>query len=655
MSLLKLVNISKYYSLKGNEKVKALNNISCEFNKGELVAIVGESGSGKSTLMNIIGGLDSRFTGDLLIENENISSFSEKQLDEYRKNKIGFIFQSFNLIPHLSILDNVIMPLKLMNINRRKCMERGKKILAEVGLENHINKKPNQLSGGQKQRVAIARAIINNPDIIIADEPTGNLDSKTTEQILSIIESIVSDGKLVIMVTHSEKVASYANRIIEIQDGNIIRDSKCKLNTNQYISDDEFIKERTKNKNLTLTSALKLALLNMKEKLLKNMLVSFGGSIGIMSIIIMMSFGNGVKSYFNNTMHSYVNESVIEVSIPDENQEVHLNDTVIEKPNINNINTFKDEDLKKLRNIKGVSSIEEGYNLISIGANSISSDSGGCNLMRISTISSNITTSNIKKGMIPKKGEILISKSISDKLGEDIIGKQIKLKLLIGDSRIEKDYLVSGIYASSAADLNSIIKTAFINFEDLKEMYEKNNLELKPNVVYINAKNVSDIKNIKDNIKTLGYDISSQEEMSKLFNNMINILTYALSGISGVSLVVSSIMIFVVLYMSIIERTREIGILKSIGARRKDIRRIFVSEAFVLGVISGCIGIIASFVIVTILNNISAGILNINLAIIKYEYLILGFCLSVLLSILSGIFPAYKAASLDPVESLRRE
>lgn len=654
MSLLNLVNISKYYSLKGNEKVKALNSINCEFNNGELVAIIGESGSGKSTLMNIIGGLDSSFTGDLLIENENISTFSEKQSDEYRKNKIGFIFQSFNLIPHLSILDNVIIPLKLINVNRKECLKRGKKILYEVGLGNHIHKKPNQLSGGQKQRVAIARAIINNPDIIIADEPTGNLDSKTTEQILSIIESIVSAGKLVIMVTHSEKVASHANRIIEIQDGNIIKDSKYNLNINHHNSKND-LKVKTRRKNLTLTSAFRLSLLNMKEKLLKNMLVSFGGSIGIMSIIIMMSFGNGVKSYFNSTMNSYVNESVIEVSIPEENQEVCLNDTVIEKPNINNINTFKDEDLKKLRKIKGVSSIKEGYNLISIGANSISSDFGGCNLMRISTVSSNITASNIKSGRLPKRGEILISKSISDKLGEDIIGKQVKLRLLIGDSKVEKDYLVSGIYASSAADLNSIIKTAFINYEDLKEMYEENDLELKPNVVYITVKDESDIKNIKDDIKTLGYDISSQEEMSKLFNDMINILTYALSGISGVSLIVSSIMIFVVLYMSIIERTREIGILKSIGARKKDIRRIFVSEAFVLGVISGCIGIITSFIIVIILNNISLTILNINLAKIKYEYLILGLCLSVLISILSGIFPAYKAASLDPVESLRRE
>lgn len=655
MSLLRLENISKYYSLKGNEKVKALNNINCEFNKGELVAIIGESGSGKSTLMNIIGGLDSSFTGDLLIENENISTFSEKQLDEYRKNKIGFIFQSFNLIPHLSILDNVIMPLKLMNINRKKCIERGKKILAEVGLENHINKRPNQLSGGQKQRVAIARAIINNPDIIIADEPTGNLDSKTTEQILKLIERIVSSGKLVIMVTHSEKVASHANRIIEIQDGSIVKDSKCKLNTNQYISDDEFIKGRIRNKNLTLPSALKLALLNMKEKLLKNMLVSFGGSIGIMSIIIMMSFGNGVKSYLNNTMNSYVNESVIEVSIPDENQEVYVNDMAIEKPNINNINTFKDDDLKKLNNINGVSSIEEGYNLISIGANSISSDYGGCNLMRISTVSSNITASNVKNGSLPKRGEVLISESISDKLGDNIIGKEVKLKLLIGDSKVEKDYLVSGIYASSAADLNSIIKSAFINFEDLKEMYEENNLKLKPNVVYITAKDESDIKSIKDDIKALGYEISSQEEMIKLFSDMITILTYALASISGFSLIVSSIMIFVVLYMSIIERTREIGILKSIGARRKDVRRIFVSEAVVLGAISGCIGIIASFIIVSILNNVSGTILNINLAIIKYEYLILGFFLSLLLSILSGIFPAYKAARLDPVESLRRE
>ena len=190
MSILSLKNISKYYKVKSSEKVYVLKDINLSFEKNELVAIIGESGSGKSTLMNLIGGLDSKYNGELFVNGENIKKFKKRELDDYRKNKIGFVFQSFNLIPHLSILNNVAIAMTLSNVKKKERVKRAKELLIELGLKDHINKKPNQLSGGQKQRVAIARALVNDPEIIIADEPTGSLDSKTSMQVLEIMKSM---------------------------------------------------------------------------------------------------------------------------------------------------------------------------------------------------------------------------------------------------------------------------------------------------------------------------------------------------------------------------------------------------------------------------------------------------------------------------------
>ena len=579
MCLLKLKNVNKYYKLNTSEKFYALNNVNLHFHKSELVSVVGESGSGKSTLMNLIGGLDSNYFGEIFVDGKDIKKFKKKELDRYRKNKIGFVFQSFNLISHLSILDNVTIAMTLSNVRKKERIKRAEEILTELGLINHMNKKPNQLSGGQKQRVAIARALVNDPEIIIADEPTGSLDSKTSMQVLEILKGIAQRGKLVIMVTHSEKVASCSSRVIRIADGKIVEDKeiyKLESSVNQ-----EGVKVNKKGQKLNVISAIMLSLINMKRKLVRNILISIGASIGIMGVILMLSFGNGVKAYFNNTMNSYVNPLVIEVNMPSNDKEtVNLDVTTIQKPQINNQNSFEDKDMQSLSNIENVSSVEKGYDIISMGVNSLTYNGNTSDLMRVSTLSSNIISSNIQDGALPKVGEILINKSASDKLGGNVIGKKVSMHILVNQKILDKDFTVSGIYTAVGADLTAIMKSAFLNYSDIEKLYSQNGYTLKPNVIYINTNSDKYTTAIKDKIKDMGYSISSQEEMTKLFNQMISILTYVLSGIAAISLVVSAIMIVVVMYISVVERTKEIGIIKAIGARRKDIRRIFVCEAF---------------------------------------------------------------------------
>ena len=654
MCLLELKNINKYYKLKGNEKFHVLENVNLAFNKGELVAIVGESGSGKSTLMNLIGGLDSNYSGELFVNGKDIKKLRKKEIDRYRKNQVGFIFQSFNLIAHLSVLDNVTIAMTLSNVRKKERIKRAKEILNDLGLTNHINKKPNQLSGGQRQRVAIARALINDPEIIIADEPTGSLDSKTSMQVLEIMKGIAQRGKLVIMVTHSEKVASFSSRIIKIADGKITDDMKgLKLENNINKEKDKVNKER---QNLNIVSAIKLALVNMKEKLIRNIFVSIGGSIGIMSIILMLSLGNGVKAYFNNTMNSYVNPLVIEVNMPNQEEEtIDLNITTIEKPDVNTSKSFEEEDINNLSKIENVSSVKTGFTVISMGANSLSYNGKSSNLMRISTISSNITTSNIEQGDFPKEGEILVNKSVSDKLGGDVIGQKVNLHVLVNQKILNKQFIVSGIYASAGADLTAVMKSTFLNYSDLEKLYSENNYKLKPNVIYMNAISDKYTTAIKEKVKELGYSESSQDQLTSMFNQMISILTYVLSGIAAISLVVSSIMIIVVMYISVVERTKEIGIMKAIGAREKDIRRIFVCEAFLIGFFSGLVGLVFTFLLMKGINIMSNKLFEINLALIKNSYGVFGVAVSIVISTLSGLSPANKAAKLDPVESLRRE
>ncbi|CUU50731.1 ABC transporter ATP-binding protein/permease [Clostridium beijerinckii] len=655
MALLELRNINKYYRLKDNDKFHVLNNINLSFNAGELVSIIGESGSGKSTLMNLIGGLDSDFSGELLVNEKDVKKLRRKELDKYRKNEVGFIFQSFNLIGHLSVLDNVTIAMTLSNVRKKERLKRAREILTDLGLENHINKKPNQLSGGQKQRVAIARALINNPKIIIADEPTGSLDSKTTIQVLEIMKDIAKKGKLVIMVTHSERVASASSRIIKISDGEIIDDNKViELDNEVNIEKQDNI--RKQKQNLSLISSAKLALVNMKEKLPRNILVSVGGSIGIMSIILMLSLGNGVKSYFNKTMNNYVNPLVIEVNMPsEENEDINLDVTTVQKPDVNATKPFEESDIDTLSKIENVSSVERGYSIISLGANSLVYNNKTNNLMNVSTISSNITASNVETGTLPKAGEVLINKALSNNLGKDIIGQKVNLRILANQKILNRDFIVSGVYTTTSGDLTANMKSAFLNYADLEKLYSDNGYKLKPNVVYVNTTNSKYTSQIKQKVNELGYSQSSQEQMASMFNQMIDILTYVLSGIAAISLIVSAIMIIVVMYISVVERTKEIGIIKAIGARAKDIRRIFVSEAFLIGFFSGAIGLIGAYLIMRGINLMSNKLFGVSVVLIKREYAILGVIVSIVISTLAGLLPANKAARLDPVESLRRE
>lgn len=294
--MLELKNITKIYAT-DDFKQTALDNVNIVFRKCEFVSILGPSGSGKTTLLNIIGGLDDYTDGDLIINGTSTKKYTDRDWDTYRNHRVGFVFQSYNLITHQSILSNVELALTLSGVGKKERRKRAIKALEKVGLKDHINKRPNQLSGGQMQRVAIARALVNSPDILLADEPTGALDSATSEQIMDLLKEVAKD-RLVIMVTHNAELAhEYSTRIIEVKDGIILNDS------NKVSKEESELKrnKRDKKTNMSMKTALSLSLNNLMTKKGRTILTAFAGSIGIIGIALILSLSNGINSYIAKT------------------------------------------------------------------------------------------------------------------------------------------------------------------------------------------------------------------------------------------------------------------------------------------------------------------------------------------------------------------
>ncbi|MCM1133427.1 MAG: ABC transporter ATP-binding protein/permease [Ruminococcus flavefaciens] len=306
--MLQLKDVVKKYG-SGDNIVTALNGVSITFRENEFVAILGHSGCGKTTMLNIIGGLDHYTSGDLVINGVSTKQYKDRDWDAYRNHSIGFVFQSYNLIPHQTVLANVELALTISGVSKSERKRRAREALEKVGLGNQLNKKPNQMSGGQMQRVAIARALINNPDILLADEPTGALDSETSVQVMELLKEIAKD-KLVIMVTHNPELAvDYANRIVKVKDGNIVDDSNPFEPTEADIPKTE----KKKRVSMSFATAFSLSLNNLMTKKGRTILTAFAGSIGIIGIATILSLSTGINTYINDIQEETLSSYPLEI------------------------------------------------------------------------------------------------------------------------------------------------------------------------------------------------------------------------------------------------------------------------------------------------------------------------------------------------------
>lgn len=759
--MLKLENITKIYEGK-NFKQIALNDVTLAFRNNEFVSILGPSGSGKTTLLNIIGGLDKYTYGNLIIDGVSTRKYKERDWNNYRSKKVGFIFQSYNLINHQTVLSNVLLSLNIAGKPKKESIKLAKKVLKDVGLENYIKKKPKELSGGQMQRVAIARALVTNPDIILCDEPTGALDSQTSIQIMELLKEI-SKEKLVIMVTHNVTLANkYSDRVIALNDGVITYD------TSPYEVENYSLKKiKTKRKTMNKFTSLSLSFNNLLTKKSRTLLTSFAGSIGIIGIALVLSLSKGTQKYINkiekNTFSKYpisIMESYIDYqNMFDKEKESckngsicfinDLTNNVVNDNKINSISKFSNilkqnyeninnytldinynyninfniyKDNKMIENsslyfkefLNNNSPLLKEYTLIygklpeKYNEIVIVTDENGklpLSLMKTLFINEDIDLSktiNISYEKIIDSKFKLVSetsyyiyendtwqyiKNNRDKIN-DILDKSINLKIT-GILKLNKDAVISesGFIGYSKKLINylndevnsSNIKKSILKNKDINpltnNLYDENmTYEMLLDSISINDKNPIKIdiypKDYKSKEKIEGIIKKYNEENSndkvyytdylKVFLNsitsLIKMITYVLTAFIGVSLIVSSIMISIITYISVLERTKEIGILRSLGASKKDIKNIFKAETIIIGTISGVIGVGVTLLLNKVIDKVIYNLMGIShITYLPWNYIFYLILISIVLCLISGLVPAKIASKKDPVITLRSE
>ena len=626
MAYLQLANIKKEYNISRTETQSVLRDISAEFKQGELVALLGESGSGKSTLINILGGLDTNYTGSIILNGEFLKDFTERQMDDYRKKRVGMIFQSYNLISNMSVLDNVKIAMKMSGIDEKIQTDRAIKLLKVVKMEHAAGKMPNQLSGGQKQRVAIARALANNPEIILADEPTGALDKESAELVMLILKKIAESGKLVIVVTHSQKVADSCSRIVSIADGIIAQDVKV-----SSVKSKTLRRRPVRAGSISTKNTMALAWNNLWRSRQRSILVSIAMAIGIAAVILILSISSGITDYVNKVLISGDDVLQLEIENPDGT-------------------SFTDSEISAIEKISGVDDTSTAV----ISKNNINYASGNITGTLLTLSSTEIALPSALSGGQPSDGEIYINETLAKDICEGdyaaAAGQAVELRMGSGESLT---LTVSGVYEDTSS--YSGFACAYAARDVLEELYSSAGRKLPSNKLIVYVEDSSSLSGVKSDLETLGYTVSGGSASLTDILSYIDLGTMVLTAVGAISLVVSAIMIFIVLYISVIERTKEIGVLRAIGGSKSNIRRIFLFEAAFLGAISGIIAVILSLTVAIIVNVCTAS-LGVNIVSYYYGvYYIAGMALSILLSVCSGVAPASYAAALDPVESLRRE
>lgn len=782
--MLELKDIRKTYHAGGIE-TKALDGVSVAFRDREFVAILGTSGSGKTTCLNVIGGLDHYDSGDLLLKGKSTKSFKEKDWDAYRNNSVGFVFQSYNLISHLSIISNVEMGMTLSGVSGEEKKRRAIEVLEKVGLKDHIHKKPNQLSGGQMQRVAIARALANDPEILLCDEPTGALDSATSVQIMDLIKEVAKD-RLVIMVTHNPELAEqYADRIIRFADGHIIDDS----NPYEEVSSDQ--KFALKKTSMSFLTALNLSANNLRTKKGRTFLTAFASSIGIIGIAVILSLSTGFQKQVDDfqsdalgefpVMMTKVSQSVSQEKLSDMSQEYqermtgksdystdeYLNVVDSDSDITTHINNFSDDFLDyihqispdvctsigytRLVNMNLVRKNGDDYQSVTIGSvanQSNSAQSTSTSSMGISVYPESLAEGDnylqdnyeLLAGEYPadENGVVLvvntkneIEKSVLDNLGfsvskgddvdfDTIVGTEFKVisnddyyvqtpfNTYLPSTDYESMYnadnsftiKISGIVRAKEGAKMSMLASGIAYSDNLSEKIinlaadskiveaqknadynvmsmdplddtAKNNMiaylggDSVPYIVMMFPKNFDAKDQILDYLDEYNAGKSTDDvivytdlagTVSSMTSGIMSGITLVLIAFAGISLVVSMIMICIITYTSVLERRKEIGVLKALGARKKDITRVFDAETFILGILSGVLGIVIAWLCTFPINAAiyKAAELE-NVAHLQLSHAVTLIVISTVLTVLGGHIPARMASRKDAVEALRSE
>lgn len=645
-NIIEISNLNKKFG-EGNNEVHILKDINLSIKSGDFIAIIGASGSGKSTLMNILGCLDTASNGSYKIDGEEASNMDSDGLAALRRKKFGFIFQRYNLLSTLTAIENVALPAVYSGVPQSEREDRAKKILSDLGLEDKIKNKPHELSGGQQQRVSIGRALMNGGEIILADEPTGALDSHSGEMVMGIIKELHEKGHTIILVTHDKNIANYANRIIEIKDGEIISDTS---KSSHYI----FVKKETiKEKNSfsffkdQLVESFKMALNAISAHKLRSFLTMLGIIIGIASVVSIVALGNGsqqkilsdISSMGTNTIDIYPGEGFgdmrsgkVKTLTANDSQVLNRQSYVDSStPNSSTSGALTYKNIAVNAQVKGV-----GYEFF---------DVKGIEIAKGNKFYQKDIKNNSQVAVIDKNTQNKLFPNGEDPIGKILFINKKPLKI-IGVSQEKKSAFGNddnlNIWSPYTTVMNRISGSKNIDSITVK---------IKDNVSMQAAeKSIIDLLTVKHGGKKDFFTMNT-DSIKQTVESTTNTMTLLISSIAVIALIVGGIGVMNIMFVSVTERTKEIGVRMAIGAREYNILQQFLIEAILICLIGGAAGIALSYGISVLFNNI---VTNFAMTFSTMSIIMAVVC-STMIGIIFGFMPARNASKLNPITALSRE
>ncbi len=652
MSLIELKGIKKTYYIGGTVPVRALQGVDLLIEPGEFVAIMGPSGSGKSTLLAILGLLDKAESGEYCLLDKNISNLRESDYARLRNRFFGFVFQTFNLLPKLNLTDNVMLPFiysgQRNGEKRRQAME----IIKKIGLADRLRHRPNELSGGQQQRVALGRALANKPLVILADEPTGNIDSKSTEEIMRLLKQLNEQGNTIIMVTHEHDIAKWASRVLSLHDGKIIKDER-KAAPKKVSTPELLISE--KKGPLSWLAGLKNycyeAVLSIINNKLRSVLSILGVMIGVAAVITMLALGTGAQRSMEETLAS-LGTNLLMVRAPHRARGISLG---AEGPTRF---TFAD-----LEAVKRIESVEYAVPYVSGRAQAVFQNRNWNTSIRGTSI-------NYPKlrDLEPEVGRFFTQGEANSRAKVAVLGRTVARELFADENPVGQWIRVNRVSFRVIGMLPEQGAAGWRNLDDQIVMPVKTAMYRLIGSDYITyfevkVRNMEDMQYVSNEIvnelmrlhrlpesERQSIDVINMAEIQEAASALIGTLAYLLGAVAAVSLLVGGIGIMNIMLVMVMERTHEIGLRKALGAQRSDIMIQFLVEAVLICLFGGIIGIIFGAIVSWGLSSFA----NWNIYISPGS-IALAFTFSVAVGLIFGLWPAWRAAKLLPIEALRYE